>query len=229
MNSIKLYEVGGKVRDELMGKTSNDVDYVIVGSTIEEVKEYLDGNGFITYAFKPECNTFRCKFPKDHPTYPNHLADFTVVIGDLIDDLKRRDFTINAIAKDVETGEIIDPLHGHDHIGYGLLICPTDPMDTLKSDPIRIIRALRFCYLFGFSMNNELKWAVIKFNSDDFFIGKTDRLVRELKKLSLSGKISVLNQLKELNEPIFDWVDYNIRFTPSKRNGSNQENDRQRF
>jgi len=226
MNSIKLYEVGGKVRDELMGKTSNDVDYVIVGSTIEEVKEYLDGNGFITYAFKPECNTFRCKFPKDHPTYPNHLADFTVVIGDLIDDLKRRDFTINAIAKDVETGEIIDPLHGHDHIGYGLLICPTDPMDTLKSDPIRIIRALRFCYLFKLQMDYELLESVKNFQYSDFFIGKTDRLVRELKKLDLSGKLFVFNQLKELNEPIFDWINSNIKLTPSKRNGSNQKNDR---
>lgn len=217
MNPIKLYEVGGKVRDEIMGKSSNDVDYVIVGSTIPEVKEYLTANGFITFAFKPECNTFRCKFPKDHPTYPNLLADFTVVLGDLIDDLKRRDFTINAIAKDVETGEIIDPFHGENHLKYGLLICPSDSMEILKSDPIRIIRALRFCYMFDLQLDNELKWAIIKFNLDDFFIGKTDRLVRELKKLDLSGKLFVLNQLKELNKPIFDWVDCNIKLTPSKR------------
>lgn len=217
MNPIKLYEVGGKVRDELMGKFSNDVDYVIVGSTIDEVKEYLDQNKFITFAFKPECNTFRCKFPKDHPTYPNLLADFTVVLGDLIDDLKRRDFTINAIAKDIESGEIIDPLSGQDHIGYGLLICPSDSMETLKSDPIRIIRALRFCYLFKFQMDYELQQAVKNFKRQDFFIGKIDRLVRELKKLDLSGKLFVLNQLKELNEPIFDWIDSNIKLTPSKR------------
>ena len=217
MKSIKLYEVGGKVRDELMGKSSNDVDYVIVGSTIEEVKEYLDQNGFITFAFKPECNTFRCKFPKFHDVYPNLLADFTVVLGDLIDDLKRRDFTINAIAKDIETGEIIDPLNGVSHLHQGLLICPSDPMETLKSDPIRIVRALRFSYLFKFQMDYELQIAVKNFKRQDFFIGKTDRLVRELKKLDLSGKLFVFNQLKELNEPIFDWVDCNIKLTPSKR------------
>ncbi len=219
MKPIKLYEVGGKVRDELMGKTSNDVDYVIVGNTIDEVREYLIANDFIIFAFKPECNTFRCKFPKHHPVYPNLLADFTVVIGELIDDLRRRDFTINAIAKDIETGEIIDPLSGRDHIGYGLLVCPSDSMETLKSDPIRIIRALRFCYLFDFQLDGELHCAIMDFNVNDFFIGKPDRLVRELKKLSLSGKLFVLSRLKELNEPIFDWIDCTIKFTPSKRNG----------
>jgi len=217
MNPIKLYEVGGKVRDELMGKSSNDVDYVIVGSTIDEVKEYLNQNGFITYAFKPECNTFRCKFSKFHPVYPNLLADFTVVFGDLEDDLKRRDFTINAIAKDVETGEIIDPLNGRKHLSDGLLICPSNPRETLYSDPIRIVRALRFCYLFKFQMNYELELAVKNFKRQYFFIGKTDRLVRELKKLDLTGKLFVFNRLKELNEPIFDWIDCNIKLTPSKR------------
>ena len=219
MKSIKLYEVGGKVRDELMGKSSNDVDYVIVGSTIHEVKEYLDQNGFITFAFKPECNTFRCKFPKFHPTYSNLLADFTVVLGELVDDLKRRDFTINAIAKDVETGEIIDPHHGENHLKYGLLVCPSDSMETLKSDPIRIIRALRFSYLFNLQMDYELLEAVKNFQYSDFFIGKADRLVRELKKVDLSGKLFIFNKLKELNEPIFDWIDCNIKLTPSKRNG----------
>lgn len=214
---MKIYEVGGKVRDELMGKSSNDVDYVIVGNNMEEVREYLDQHGFIVFAFKSECNTFRCKFPKFHPAYPNLLADFTVVLGDFRDDLKRRDFTINAIAKDVETGEIVDLFNGQRHLKDGLLICPSDPMETLKSDPIRIIRALRFCYLFKFQVNYELESAIKNFQCNDFFVGKIDRLVRELKKVDLSGKLFIFSQLKQLNEPIYDWIDSNIKLTPSKR------------
>jgi tRNA nucleotidyltransferase (CCA-adding enzyme) len=145
------------------------------------------------------------------------LADFTVVLDDLIDDLKRRDFTINAIAKDVETGEIIDPLNGRKHLNEGILICSTGAPQTLYSDPIRIVRALRFCYLFKFQMDYDLELAIKAFKYSDFFIGKTDRLVRELKKLDLSGKLFIFNKLKELNEPIFDWIDCNIKFTPSKR------------
>lgn len=221
MKSISIYEVGGKVRDELLGKSSNDVDYVIVGSSIDEVREYLNENKFITYSFKPECNTFRCKFPKDHVTYPNLLADFTVALDGLIKDLSRRDFTINAIAKDVETGEYADPFFGRLDLEVGLIICPSNTVETLKSDPIRIIRALRFKYLFNFELSPTIISSIKNFNYSDFYVGNIDRLVRELKKVDLSGKISILNDLKELNKPIFNWVDCNIKLTPSKQNGNN--------
>lgn len=213
----KLFEVGGKVRDELLGRFSTDVDFIVQGSTVEEVKLFLKENNISTFAFKPEYNVIRGKFPKTHPTYPDMLADFTVVYADIFNDLSKRDFTINAIAKDLQTGEYIDPFNGQYHLKQGLLVCPSEPLDVLKSDPIRIIRALRFCYLFKFQMNYELETAVRKFEYNDFFVGKLDRLVRELKKVDLAGKIFIFNKLKELNEPIYDWVDCHLKFTPSAR------------
>lgn len=124
MEDFKFYEVGGKIRDELLGLKSKDVDYVAVPS--EELLtlgvdakdmfiilwKYLDAQGFEIFLTAWECYTIRAKFPEGYKY--QGVADFVmarkeigyipgtrtpiVEPGNLYDDLSRRDFTINAMA-----------------------------------------------------------------------------------------------------------------------------------
>ena len=130
---FKFYEVGGCVRDEILGLKSKDIDYVAVPSDdlLKDVSSahtmfgilegYLKEEGFELFLVTPDCFTIRAKFPKNHKY--QGVADFVmarkeigyvegtrtpiVVPGTLKDDLERRDFTVNAMAKG-DDGEIID-------------------------------------------------------------------------------------------------------------------------
>lgn len=139
---FKFYEVGGKVRDEILGLKSKDVDYVAVPSDelrndissphtmFGILEEYLKQEKFEIFLVTPDCFTIRAKFPQGHKY--EGVADFVmarkevgyvpgtrtpiVVPGSLYDDLERRDFTLNALAKD-EDGNIIDYFNGLEEIG----------------------------------------------------------------------------------------------------------------
>lgn len=121
MEDFKFYEVGGKIRDELLGLTNKDVDYVAVPTEavyskihpceaqlspaqlmFKALKSYLEEQKFEIFLVTPECYTIRAKFPGTRIPI--------VEPGNLYDDLSRRDFTVNAMAKDPDTGEIISLL-----------------------------------------------------------------------------------------------------------------------
>lgn len=110
---MKIYEVGGCVRDSLLGISPNDFDYVVVGSTIEE----MENNGFIKVGKNfpvfikdgKEYSLARKEY-KIGSSHKDFYFDFSSNIS-LEDDLSRRDFTINALARD-ESGKIYDYHHG---------------------------------------------------------------------------------------------------------------------
>lgn len=167
---FKFYEVGGCVRDEIMGLKSKDIDYTVVAedellyqtTNPEEIfyvmENYLIKQGYHIWLTTSDCFTIRAKFPDDHKNkgltadfvlarkeigyYPNSRKPI-VVAGTLFDDLRRRDFTVNAIAKD-EEGRIIDPFGGRDDIAKKVLKTPLDCKTTFDDDPLRILRAIRF-------------------------------------------------------------------------------------
>ena len=76
-------------------------------------------------------------------------------LGTLLDDLVRRDFTLNAMAKDMD-GNIIDHFNGLKHLKEGILITPLNPMETMMDDPLRILRALRFSITKGFEISEDI-------------------------------------------------------------------------
>ncbi len=149
MSLFNFYEVGGKVRDEILGLQSKDVDYVAVpnDALLEKYKSayemfvvlesYLNSEKFEIFLSTPDCFTIRAKFPKNHKY--QGVADFvmarkeigyvpetrTPIVrpGTLFDDLERRDFTLNALAKD-EDGNIIDYFDGMEDLKNGLLRTP---------------------------------------------------------------------------------------------------------
>jgi len=175
---FKFFEVGGCVRDEILGLKSKDIDYVAVPNEnlLDKYKDayemfviletYLSSEKFEIFLSTPECFTIRAKFPKGHKY--QGVADFVmarkeigyvegtrqpiIVPGTLYDDLIRRDFTLNALAKD-EDGNIIDYFDGMWALDAKMLITPLDSRTTMLDDPLRLIRAFRFSITKDFTIS----------------------------------------------------------------------------
>ena len=159
---FKFYEVGGKVRDELLGLTNKDIDYVAVPceealkenlttcDMFQLLWEHLIAEKFEIFLVTPDCYTIRARFPEGYKY--QGVADFVmarkevgyipgtrtpiVEPGNLYDDLLRRDFTVNALAKDPDTGEIIDYFGGLKDIKEKLLRTPLPPIITFDDDTL---------------------------------------------------------------------------------------------
>jgi tRNA nucleotidyltransferase/poly(A) polymerase len=137
--------------------------------------EWMIVNGFEIFLSTPDCFTIRAKFPKDHQ-FAGLVADFVMArkevgymegtrrpileLGTLEDDLLRRDFTLNALAEDVD-GNIIDLFGGIEDLKVGVLRTPLDARITMMDDPLRILRALRFTITKDFVMSDDI-WEAMK-------------------------------------------------------------------
>lgn len=112
---MKIYTVGGSIRDELLGLTPKDIDYVVVGGSHEEMIAAgftKVGADFPVY-LHPETNDEYALARVERKSGDGYLGFSVETKGvTLEEDLSRRDLTINAMAKDMETGEIIDPFNG---------------------------------------------------------------------------------------------------------------------
>lgn len=171
----QIFEVGGCVRDEIIGVHTNDIDFTFVlentDQTVDEgwdeMLSHLKTEGFKIFLETKDCFTVRAKFPNGHLN-EGLVADFVMArkevgyidgtrqpileLGTLEDDLTRRDFTLNALAKDLD-GNIIDLFDGQTHLSQKVLITPLEPIKTFMDDPLRMIRALRFSITKGFDIH----------------------------------------------------------------------------
>jgi tRNA nucleotidyltransferase/poly(A) polymerase len=180
---MKFYEVGGCVRDRLMGKTSKDVDFAVEAPSFEAMEAELRKRGFKIFLSTPEFLTIRAQVPasegalrarskdadfvlcrKDSTGSDGRRPDF-VEPGTIMDDLARRDFTMNAIAIDVESGEMLDPHGGREDIKWNTLRFVGDPMTRIKEDGLRVLRGLRFMVTKGLKMTPETEEAMISITS----------------------------------------------------------------
>ncbi|HUP96097.1 MAG TPA: multifunctional CCA tRNA nucleotidyl transferase/2'3'-cyclic phosphodiesterase/2'nucleotidase/phosphatase [Burkholderiales bacterium] len=152
---MKVYVVGGAVRDELLGLPVKDRDFVVVGATPEEM---------IDLGFRPVGKDFPVFLhPETHEEYALARTERKTAPGyhgfqfhaapdvTLEQDLERRDLTINAIARD-EAGHLIDPFYGAEDLSAGILrhVSPA-----FAEDPVRILRLARFAARFGFDIAPE--------------------------------------------------------------------------
>jgi tRNA nucleotidyltransferase/poly(A) polymerase len=177
----QIFQVGGCVRDRLLGIDSKDIDFTFVcedSQTVEggwiEMTSWMQVNDFEIFLETPSCFTVRAKFPKDHQ-YAGMVADFVMArkevgyipdtrqpileLGTLEDDLIRRDFTLNALAED-EHGRIIDIFNGQEDLSKGLLRTPLPAKQTMMDDPLRFLRALRFSITKRFSIDDSIIFAM---------------------------------------------------------------------
>lgn len=175
-NSNKLFYIGGVVRDELLGRESLDVDITYVGNAIEYCSKFGE-----VVQVNPDFGTVRVAIPS-HPSlcdthspigtrgevtvdfastrsesYPKkgHLPVVEKIGCSLREDVMRRDFTINALAKSVTTGEIVDYVGGLEDLKNKKLRVLHD--ESFIDDPTRIIRGLKFATRFGFELEEHTK------------------------------------------------------------------------
>lgn len=157
---MKIYLVGGAVRDELLGLSINENDWVVVGSSIEEMKSknYKQvGKNFPVFLHpktKEEYALARIE-KKDGSGYTGFTTNSNKEIT-LEEDLKRRDITINAIAKDFN-GNFIDPYDGIGDLKKRRL---RHISDSFSEDPLRVLRVARFhakLAHLGFRIENKTK------------------------------------------------------------------------
>ena len=141
----KLYLVGGAVRDELIGVEPHDQDFVVVGSTIEEMlqKGYKQvGKEFPVFL---DIMGNEVALARKERKIGDKHGDFEFQFDSSVtleEDVLRRDFTVNALAKDIKTGEIIDYVNGQQDIKLNRLRAVRP--DTFIEDPLRVFRAARF-------------------------------------------------------------------------------------
>jgi tRNA nucleotidyltransferase (CCA-adding enzyme) len=155
---MKIYLVGGAVRDELLQRPIKDRDYVVVGATPDEMLALgyeqvgADFPVFLHPVTKEEYALARTE-RKVGAGYHGFVTDFNSSTT-LEDDLRRRDLTINAMAKDLETGEIIDPFNGQEDLANGIL---RHVSSAFAEDPVRVLRVARFRARYGFKIARETR------------------------------------------------------------------------
>lgn len=143
---MESYKVGGCVRDELLGKTPSDIDYVVAGSNHAEMVALgfkCVGNGFPVY-LHPETGE-EYALARTEARSSVNVFEFLTEAVTLEKDLLRRDLTINAIAMDME-GNIIDPYNGCRDLAEGIL---RPVSEAFMEDPLRILRVARFACTIG--------------------------------------------------------------------------------
>lgn len=162
---VAIYRVGGSVRDELLGIKNKDLDYAVEASSYEEMIQWIKERGKI-FLEKPEFLTVRAHLHNGEPAdyvlcrkdgqYSDGRRPDVVEPGTLFDDLKRRDFTVNAIAFDEETGEYIDPHKGTHDLQLKYLRCVGTTKDRFTEDALRMLRAIRFSITKGLTMSSDI-------------------------------------------------------------------------
>jgi hypothetical protein len=183
---VKFYLVGGAVRDKLMGVENNDRDYVVVGATPAELEAlgYKNVGESFTVFMDPVNGDQYALARKERKTgvgYTGFSVEFDPSIT-LEEDLYRRDLTINAMAEDLETGEIIDPYGGLTDLKSLTL---RHVSDAFKEDPLRVIRLARFFARFEkFSIATEtIQLAVSLVDSGEMDKLADERLWAEMEKV----------------------------------------------
>lgn len=197
---IEAYAVGGFVRDVLLGRPTSDIDFVTVGpgSGIRLAERVASALGGATAHVYPNFGTaaVRVYGPEGEPlvlefvgarreSYRRDSRKPIVEEGTLRDDQLRRDFTINAMAFDVDPdrfGALIDPFDGLGDLERGLIRTPLEPHRTFEDDPLRMIRAARFAAQLGFTIVPEA-FQAMKDKAERVKILSQERITDELQKI----------------------------------------------
>jgi len=198
---MRVYVVGGYVRDRILKKHGQDVDFVVIGDApvfAEKVKRRVRGRGFVVYKKFGTAsflwNNFKLEFVTARKeTYQSHSRKPSIKQSDLYDDLSRRDFTINALALGInkETfGKIVDPFGGLKDLKKRLIRTPLDPAATFFDDPLRILRAARFASQLGFKIEHATL-AAMKKERERLRIVSQERITDEFLKILSHPKPSI--------------------------------------
>ena len=204
----KIFSVGGAVRDGFLGKESKDLDILITGVPIDKLEQILSnygrvdsvGKSFGIIKFKangsdPNDEPIDIAIPRtERATGDGGHKDFEITSDHELPiekDLERRDFTINAIAKDND-GNLIDPYGGQEDL-KNKIIRAVNP-EAFSDDPLRMLRAVQFASRFGFTIEPNTMNMIV--NSAEMIKKEpAERLLTEFDKIIKKGNIRVGVQL----------------------------------
>lgn len=200
----KVYQVGGAVRDSFLGKTSKDLDIMVSGLTAEQLTRILTpygranmvGESFAVIKFKPhgsqeDIDIALARTDKKVGAGHRGIEVFADPSISVETDLERRDFTINAIAKDIH-GNIIDPFGGVKDLQNRVIrmVSPT----AFAEDPLRMLRAIQFAARFDFTID-PATFNIIKQNANDIRTITAERVLEEFNKMFQKGHPDVAAKL----------------------------------
>lgn len=191
-----LYLVGGPVRDRLMGRTPHDIDLTTEAhpdrikilarrsgaSDMYSVGERFGTIGVIFEGQKLEITTFRSEIYQHGSRKPD------VQFGTSLEaDLGRRDFTVNAMAQDVQSGQIIDPYGGVADVVAGQIRSVGVPDERFREDPLRVLRCVRFAVQLDFEVEVATA-AAARRNAPELANISVERIAAELDLILLTGR-----------------------------------------
>lgn len=199
---VKVFAIGGYIRDKIIGRESKDIDIVCLGDGIQLAE--LVASRFIP---SPSVNVYS-RFGTAMVKHKELEIEFVgarkesyrldsrkpiVASGSLEDDQLRRDFTMNAISislNEENFGEIIDPFDGMKDIERKIIRTPTSPEQTFSDDPLRMMRAIRFANQLSYTIEPSTYQGIINSNSRIKIVSK-ERITAELEKIMQCDKPSI--------------------------------------
>ena len=205
---FEVFAVGGGVRDSLLGKEPDDWD-LCTSATPDEMINALKNYTTIPTGLKHgtitvksdnrfiEITTYRSDGEYSDCRHPNDV----IFVKSLEEDLKRRDFTINAFAYN-QKGDIIDLFNGRQDLENKIIRCVGVPDKRFKEDALRIIRALRFATVLGFDIESNTEKALFE-NINLLSEISAERILSELKKIILSSNPDIIQKYKSVFEYVF--------------------------
>lgn len=198
---FEAYAVGGCVRDSILGREPDDWD-ITTNAKPEQIKQLFRHtvdtgiqHGTVTVLIQKESyevTTYRIDGEYEDSRHPKEV-NFTSLLSE---DLRRRDFTINAMAYNEERG-IVDLFGGREDLRKGIIRCVGNPRERFAEDALRIMRAVRFSAQLGYEIEENTRQAICELAHTLERIS-VERIQVELVKLLVSGHPEYILQMYEL-------------------------------
>jgi putative nucleotidyltransferase with HDIG domain len=165
--NVEVYIVGGFVRDMVLGRKKNEIDFLVIGNGLEFASKYSIALGISKIDIFKNFGTAHFRYNDFNleivgarkESYSRNSRKPDVTVGSFEEDIERRDFTINTLAVSLNEktfGSLIDTYSGLQDIHDRIIRTPIDPMLTFDDDPLRIMRAYRFASQLDFKIHESI-------------------------------------------------------------------------